>query len=432
MKRIIHLLASVKVINNIKKLHPKWEVKNEIEKYYINKFKFCLYILLSGSILIFVVSVAKKGIIEEGKRIKRNDYGEGDRTVSVIANDNLVNFQIAERRYSENEIESMLPEFRNVLYETVKGDNKSFDYIDRDMNFVRRLDGYPFTIKYVSEKPLIISSEGKLDYEKIPDEGEEILITANISYYDYAEEISFYVSLHKMELSDEDRYREEFNELFDIENDRNKGDEYYYLPVSFNGQQINYSETGDNTGFALIVLLVTVIISVYVLKDRELEKKIKNREELIINEYSTLINKFTLLYSAGMPVKNIWMKVCYDYTEAVNRGAKGNPLYEEMIITKNQILNGKREIEAYEEFAERINLQKYRVFINLICQAVLVGRSDLAHSFRLECNDAYVERRNRAKKLYEEAGTKLMGPMFIMLTVVIIILMFPAFYSFRF
>ena len=50
----------------------------------------------------------------------------------------------------------------------------------------------------------------------------------------------------------------------------------------------------------------------------------------------------------------------------------------------------------------------------------------------IECNDAFSERKNKAKRMFEEAGTKLLVPMFMMLFVVVIIIMFPAFGSFSF
>lgn len=61
-----------------------------------------------------------------------------------------------------------------------------------------------------------------------------------------------------------------------------------------------------------------------------------------------------------------------------------------------------------------------------------MGKKEFSNSLMIECNDAFLERKNKAKRMFEEAGTKLLVPMFMMLFVVVIIIMFPAFGSFSF
>ena len=47
-----------------------------------------------------------------------------------------------------------------------------------------------------------------------------------------------------------------------------------------------------------------------------------------------------------------------------------------------------------------------------------------------EAEEAYEERKKRARILGEEAGTKLLLPMLLMLVIVMAILMVPAFFAF--
>ena len=48
---------------------------------------------------------------------------------------------------------------------------------------------------------------------------------------------------------------------------------------------------------------------------------------------------------------------------------------------------------------------------------------------KLEAIQAFEERKARAKRLGEEAGTKLLLPMFLMLAIVLVIVIVPAFLS---
>ncbi len=51
----------------------------------------------------------------------------------------------------------------------------------------------------------------------------------------------------------------------------------------------------------------------------------------------------------------------------------------------------------------------------------------LTNLLQREAQEAFEERKNMAKKLGEEAGTKLMIPLFLMLAVVFVIVTVPAF-----
>jgi len=58
------------------------------------------------------------------------------------------------------------------------------------------------------------------------------------------------------------------------------------------------------------------------------------------------------------------------------------------------------------------------------------GTKGLAQMLENESLEAFEERKNIAKRLGEEAGTKLLAPMAIMLIIVMIIVIVPALLSF--
>ena len=57
------------------------------------------------------------------------------------------------------------------------------------------------------------------------------------------------------------------------------------------------------------------------------------------------------------------------------------------------------------------------------------GLQRAAEILKSEAAEAFEERKNMARKAGEEAGTKLLVPMFIMLAVVMAIMVIPAFLS---
>ena len=50
---------------------------------------------------------------------------------------------------------------------------------------------------------------------------------------------------------------------------------------------------------------------------------------------------------------------------------------------------------------------------------------------KIETQDAFEERKNQAKRYGEEAGTKLLIPMIMILLVVMVIIMYPALVNFN-
>ena len=71
----------------------------------------------------------------------------------------------------------------------------------------------------------------------------------------------------------------------------------------------------------------------------------------------------------------------------------------------------------------------YLKFSALLVQNLKKGSDDLLRLMDMEASDAFIKRKEQARILGEEAGTKLLLPMFIMFTVVIVIIMFSAFQS---
>ena len=67
----------------------------------------------------------------------------------------------------------------------------------------------------------------------------------------------------------------------------------------------------------------------------------------------------------------------------------------------------------------------------LIVQNLRKGSSGLRQMLEKEVADAFVLRKNLAKKAGEEAGTKILFPMMLMLCIVMVIILVPAFLTFR-
>lgn len=91
--------------------------------------------------------------------------------------------------------------------------------------------------------------------------------------------------------------------------------------------------------------------------------------------------------------------------------------------------NGRGEIKAYQEFSERCDVQPYRKLVALLIAGQRVGSRRLMERLNEEADRVFAERKNAARRLGEEAGTKMLLPMMMMLIIVMGIVMAPAFLS---
>ena len=129
-----------------------------------------------------------------------------------------------------------------------------------------------------------------------------------------------------------------------------------------------------------------------------------------------------------MTAKNAWKKIVTDYEKRLQNTGK-RYAYEEMLYTYHEMQGGMTENESYEKFGYRCQLRPYLKFGVLLSQNLRKGSKGLAEILSLEAATAFEERKSLAKKLGEEASTKLLLPMFLMLAIVMVIVIVPAFFS---
>ena len=181
-------------------------------------------------------------------------------------------------------------------------------------------------------------------------------------------------------------------------------------------------------GYYVLVLGGVSAVLMIALKKQNEQKARKARKEQMLTDYPEIINKFALLLSTGMTTKNVWERIVKNYEEQkICTGERA--AYEEMRYTCNEMQSGITEAEAYERFGKRCGISVYMKLGALLAQNLKKGTKGMTDLLRNESDQAFENRKSRAKRLGEEAGTKLLAPMFGMLAIVLVIVIVPAFLS---
>lgn len=425
---------TTQVKENLERLYP-FAGKEKERSYYIQKARLFMLICLAGFFLAAGtgISALLQSPVEEN-RILRQSYGEGARTVPVEAwTDGKKQYEldvtVGERRYGEEQLRELYEGAKEELEEAILGENISLDRVETDLMLVEELPTYPFRLEWESGDYNLIDGTGRLQKTAIPENGAQTALKAIFLYEDFRAEYLFYIQIYPETLTEEEQRRRRILEAVERAEEETREEEALALPVESGGEKLHWRGRHNTMWLFIFPGVLCVAASVYFLKDEDLKKEIKKREEQMLLSYPEVVSKLSVYLGAGMTLKGAWEKVCGDY-EGKKTEKGRNPVYEEMNIAYQEMRSGVSEIKAYEQFGRRCGLPLYSKFSTLLVQNLRKGSIRLGPLLKEESRRAFEERKNAARKAGEEAGTKLLLPMMMMLCVVMLMILLPAFMSF--
>lgn len=253
-------------------------------------------------------------------------------------------------------------------------------------------------------------------------------LTAKLKYKEQSEKYEFYVRIFPARESKKEKIVRELKEAVQKEEEDTRTEKYLILPDEINGTKITWSHEKNSGTVGILIAGGGAAVMVFVSENQKKKEKKKRESEEMRRDYPQIINRFSLYIGAGMSVRNAWQRITEDYRKNKERTGR-RKAYEEMIYTENQMKNKAAESECYEEYGIRCGLSVYRRFGTLLSQNLRKGSKGLSELLKRETGEMFEERKKQARKLGEEAGTKLMIPLFMMLAVVFIIVIVPAFFT---
>ena len=236
-----------------------------------------------------------------------------------------------------------------------------------------------------------------------------------------------YVGIVPRELSRYESLLLQLQQAITAEDECSLGENMLSLPTEIDGQRIYYSEHEDRSYLLLPLLGVIAAMAIYMRQGQARRTEKKQREALLMLDYSELVSKLMVYIGAGLTVRNALETISQHFDALIARGIKEDrPLYQELRTMVIQFRRNMPESEIYLSFGRRVNLKPYTKLVSLIEQNRMNGARNLRAMLELEMEDAFEQRKTTARRLGEEAGTKLLLPLFIMLGIVMIIVIVPA------
>ncbi|MBQ6787272.1 MAG: type II secretion system F family protein [Lachnospiraceae bacterium] len=418
------------VREDLKILYPMQDIAKKQKEFVIEKLSLGILILLVGGVIGILLMIQERRVdYVENNQLPRSEYGEGSQIIALIAENGIeeaqLTLELAERQYTKQELIELYDFFQPELETVVLGENRSFDEVSYDLNLVSGLEGYPFEILWYTDEEYV-ESNGRLIQNELS-EAVVVELTAQISCQEFEREENFWCCIQSRAspLSMQEQLQRQLQDL----EARNREQEYIMLPTEYGGKEIVWTRQTQKNGFLFLIATPLVCIVLLFSKDKDLHKRVEEREEQMKMDYPELVSKLALLLGAGMTVPNAWQRIVTDYCKKDLPETKKRYAYEEMLLTANELKNGVFQQEALEGFGRRCRIPCYNKLATLLTQNVRSGSANLALLLQEEATEAFEERKHMARRQGERAGTKLLVPMMLLLTIVMIIVIVPTFLS---
>lgn len=363
----------------------------------------------------------------------RNPHGEGTALYEVTVNGLLereteVTVPVGERTYTADEAERLFDEIEEELPKRILGENASIHQVRTDLELITQWDEYGIELQWETDGRLV-DGLGKVYGDGVAPEGEQVELAAVLSDGSHERRCGIEITVLPPFLTGEELEVERFLEQVRAE-DTAQGGDSLRLPGSFKGNVLSYYDPEGAPLWALPFFGIFTAVFLEV-RERETKKQQKERREReLLRDYPEIVSKLTVFLGAGLTVRGAWEQIVRNYERDRKEGKGERYAYEEMRETLGQMEKKIPEGKAYQEFGRRCGLQPYLKLAGLLEQNRREGTKNLRSAMRLEMAAAFEERKNLARKQGEEAGTKLLIPLFLMLGVVMAMVAAPALLSF--
>ena len=389
-----------------------------------------------GIILALAVTFVEKQdtVLTKGNGLERNTYGQGETQQEILVEGLLAKkvplaVRIGERRYTKEEAADAIHMAAEELSAQIAGGNESLEQVQSRLELVTWLDKYGISVRWQPDDTELISASGEVFNSGCPESGRETFLTATLKAGEYAEDYIYRVNVLPPGRTQEEKELAAFENFLMKKEEEQKYSEVFILPEEFEGKTLTYSADRGHSSlmFPLLGILAAILLP---LKDRQREQEAKKKRECqMMMDYSEILSRLVVFLGAGLPVRKAWAKIVEDYRRTEEKAGK-RAAYEEMAAAYYLMQRGVPEIQAYSEFGNRCRVLPYRKLAGILEQNVKNGSKSLTPVLEAEMEAAFEQRKNLARRLGEEASTKLLLPLFMMLLIVMVMITVPAFLAF--
>lgn len=392
--------------------------------------------VVTGTLIVVVIiawllNSPKYTVID---KIKRPSYSDSTDTYSLVVKTDTeeynVEIPVEPKKIPLNELQKYFDMSYEIVCVEMLGENSSLDSVKTDLNFIAEIEAFGIKVDYTTDNYDLINCFGEVKSENALPEGSSCTVTITFEYEGNYQSYKQRVVIIPPDYTEEELFINKINAEIGKANSEADGD-YLTLPKEIDGVQISFVEKAESRLPIIIILFIIVFLLWYYKKFVVKKNLEKEREQKLSMDYSEIVSKLSLLMGAGMSGASAFAKITDDYRNYLKYSKnKRRPAYDEILTASNRIAAGMSEADVYAMFGRNCRIHSYVKLGSLMAQNIRKGGDDLIEALKAETTEAFIERKAMARRAGEEAGTKLLLPMGIMLCIVLVIIIVPAFMSF--
>lgn len=396
------------------------------------KVRFFLVCILA--VLVALLDGGRIGHEQSVQEVERSPAGQGRREESFTVKrkgekeKTRVRVTVEEKTLTKKEARAAIKKTEEGLDRAILGKNRSFDHVDRKLNFPDWGAAETVCIDWSFEPDDLVERDGQIAYEKISDSGSLLHVKALLSCQGEEARYERHLKLYPPKVAGLKGDVFEARRRFKSAEENTREKEQVKLPQKVNGRELVWKKEKTNRGPAVFVLGTVCVLLPLVREKEASSKKKREMNQKKTEDYPDIVSKMALLVGAGMTIRNAFTKIAKDYRGG---GGEKRPAYEEMIQTVREMESGQSEALAYENFGRRLARPEYVKLGQILSQQVRMGGGGLKNVLESEASLAFEEKKRDARRRGEEVSAKLLLPMFLMMGVVLAVVMVPAFVSMR-
>lgn len=414
------------------------------KKKQISRTGMLVSLLVTGAGIASCLLMGFSGGKTPVRALIRGENGSGSRKVQlqlqVEEEDRSLTLEVPEVRLKQEEAEETLTEFCLELDEKILGENTSLNRICFPLLLQATYGDSPVKVEWQTNAPDLLSWEGKLGTD-IPAEGVEVQLKAELTLQDYHDNYQRNVTVYPSEAAADlvGRIQAETEKL-----NRDEEGEAYYLPEAIDEKQLHWYVVSNSSGWSLLVLSLLILAVMPLIERQKVAEERTKRSELLDREYPDLVSRMQMLLGAGLSMRKVFERIGLEYMSlqedaSPDAGAVGlfqsdqnkkkSLACEEVLISVRELENGMTEAEVYQRFGDRCGTPSYRGLALLLEQNLTKGGQGLITLLEQEAMEAFENRQRRARQEGEKVSVRLLLPMGMMLLVVLVLIIVPAFMS---
>jgi hypothetical protein len=376
-------------------------------------------------------------VLQDGNQIARPESGSSADRVELLldAGDVLEGYDyslsVPARLVTGEEARSFFSEAEAEIAKSFFADGEEAEHVTQAVNMKKSYVDGEVEAEWSLDSYQVVDMDGNIIADDLGEDGALVLVTASLTCGEYEEEYSFAFHVYPQTPSAEEALLAAIGESLSQE-EAKEGASRLTLPNEAAGISLHWSEKKQHLVWKVFFFEVVIVLLLrFVMIERRKNERKEQKAQMQL-DYADVVCKLLILLGSGMTLKQAWYRITAQYSDKrQKKQTEKHYIYEEMLLTSNAIRDGESETVAYRKFADRVELGSYQRLVRILIQNLQTGSRGLCQLLEQESQTALEERKALARKLGEEAGTRMLLPLMMMLGIVIAIIMVPAMMSFQ-